>query len=76
LIEDDDFTIIKALYSDDEGLYIKVSNKIVNRKEEKMNAQVCVNGHPVYHHYYLGGCGGCAHPWCNFRCKCHMPWNP
>jgi hypothetical protein len=76
LIQENDFLPLKAVYSDVNGLYIKILNKVAKRKEEQVNALVCGNGHDIYHHFYLGGCGGCSHPWCNFRCKCHSPWTP
>lgn len=75
LIHDGDFEPLKAVYSDAHGLYVEVPNKIAKRREEFIDNR-CGNGHPEYHKRIDGGCGGCAQPWCNFRCKCHMPWNP
>jgi hypothetical protein len=74
LICSDQVKEINAVFSDNHGLYIIEFFYSKEAREDKI-LDFCSNGHPVYHQYYYGGCGGCAHPWCVFRCKCHMPWN-
>ncbi|MEI8365386.1 MAG: hypothetical protein WCF65_03115 [Parachlamydiaceae bacterium] len=90
LIEGGELYPIKAVYSDAKGLYIKVHQAIIQQLPKKIKEEIrpknkqekswpksneCGNGHLVYHPKSQGGCGGCAHPLCIFRCPCHMPWN-
>lgn len=76
LNDNGEFESLNAVYCDDDGLYIIIDTKTArNRGGEFIGENTCKNGHLVYHHRHNGGCGGCAHWMCSFRCKCYSPWN-
>lgn len=79
LNNDGELEILDAVYCDTDDLYIVVDKKSARtRLGESITETIdntCPNGHLIYHHRYNGGCGGCASPWCNIRCKCHSRWN-
>jgi hypothetical protein len=66
LIKADNVLPLPAVYVDSKGLFI--IDPTVKKEDKIWNA--CGNGHEIYHYE----CGGCAHWWCPFRCKCHSPW--
>jgi|GEM_PF-5089418 len=59
-------SLVDLLGSDEQGFYIYARDREQIRPRE---APKCMNGHPIYH----AECGGCAHWWCPFRCKCSSP---
>ncbi len=63
-----EFIVVHGIETDEFGFYVELKEnpKIGPRKEP-----TCINGHPVYHKE----CGGCAHWFCNSRCKCYSPWS-
>ena len=72
LIDVDDLIPLKSIAIDDFGCFVETMFR--GDKIRPQDNPTCMNGHPVYHLKRYGGCDGCAHPWCIFRCKCHSPW--
>ncbi len=58
---------LHSVKTDEYGFYVKTKH---NPEVGPLKEPACWNGHPLYHEE----CGGCAHWWCPFRCKCHSPW--
>lgn len=67
LIDSNELIPLLVIGLDEFGFYIEAKAKPEIRPKKN---PTCVNGHPIYHKE----CGGCAHWWCNSRCKCHSPW--